>query len=61
MSVTGNAQITQSNKFAISLQFFKKEASDEVDFLYVDKHESFPQIDSVIFERNGQAFPKFPK
>ena len=41
--------------------FFKKEASDEVDFLYVDKHESFPQIDSVIFERNGQAFPKFPK
>ena len=61
MGVTGNAQITQSSKFAISLQCFKKEASEEVDFLYVDKHESFRQINSGIFERNAQAFPKFPK
>ena len=27
------AQITQNNKFAISLQYLKKELSDEVNFL----------------------------
>ena len=31
--------------FAISLK--KKEASDEVNFLHVDKHKSFLQIDTV--------------
>ena len=29
-------QITQNNKFAISLQYFKKEVSNEVDFLHAD-------------------------
>ena len=32
----------------ISLQCLKKEVSDEVDFLHALKHESFPQIDSMI-------------
>ena len=40
-----NVQITENNKFAISLQYFKKELSDEVDFLHVDKHQSFLQVD----------------
>ena len=44
------AQITRNNKFTISLQYLKKEASDEVDFLHADKHESFLQIDTMIFE-----------
>ena len=56
-----HTQITQNNKFVISFQYFKKEVSDEVDFLYADKHESFVQIDSMIFDGDGQAFPKFPK
>ena len=56
-----HAQITQNNKFAISLQYLKKEVSDEVDFLHADKHESFLQIDTMIFDGDGQAFPKFPK
>ena len=30
--VTSHAQITQNNKFVISLQYLKKEKSDEVDF-----------------------------
>ena len=30
--VARHAQITQSNKFAISLEYLKKELSDEVDF-----------------------------
>ena len=43
-----HAQITQNNKFAISLQYLKKELSDEVDFLHADKHESLLQIDTMI-------------
>ena len=44
----------------ISLLFLK-EVNDEVDFFYTDKHESFLQIDTVIFDGDGQAFPEFPK
>ena len=46
--VARHAQITQNNKFAISLQYLKKEVSDEVDFLHADKHESLLQIDTMI-------------
>ena len=59
--VSRHTQITQNNKFAISLQYLKKEVSDEVDFLHANKHESFLQIDTMIFNGNGQTFPKFPK
>ena len=41
MCVARHAQITQNNKFAISLQYLKKEMNDEVDFLDANKHESF--------------------
>ena len=44
-----HSQITQSNKFAISLQYLKKELSDEVDFLRTDKHESLLQTDNNFF------------
>ena len=56
-----HAQITLKNKFAISLQYLKKEVSDEVDFLHADKHESFLQIDTIIFDEDGQALSKFTK
>ena len=55
------AQITKNNKFAIFLQYLKKEASDAVDFLHTNKHEIFLQIDTIVFDGDGQAFPKFPK
>ena len=42
------AQITQDNKFAISLQYLQKELRDEVDFLHVDNYESLLQIDTMI-------------
>ena len=29
--------------------------------LLADKHESFLQVDTMIFDGDGQAFPKFPK
>ena len=36
-----HAQITKNNKFVISLQYLKKEVSDEVNFLHADKHERY--------------------
>ena len=59
--VARHAQITQNKKFAIYLQYLKKEVSDEVDFLHADKYERFPQIYTMIFDGNGQAFLKFSK
>ena len=44
-----HAQITQNNKFAISLQYRKKNVSDEVDFLHAEKYESLLQIGTMIF------------
>ena len=43
-----HAQITQNNKFAISLQYRKKELSDGVDLFRTDMHESLLRIDSKI-------------
>ena len=34
----------------MSLQCLKKQVSNEVDFLHADKHESFLQIDTIIFD-----------
>ena len=50
---------TQNNKLAISLQYLKKELSDEVDFLHADNHESLLQIDSIILMgilKHSQSF-----
>ena len=35
--------------------------SDEVDFLHADTEKNYLQTDTIIFDRNGPAFPKFPK
>ena len=40
--------ITQNNKFDISLQYLKKEVNDEVDFLHARQHENLLQIDTII-------------
>ena len=61
LCVAKHPQISESNKFAISLQYRKKEVSDEVDFLHTNKHEDFLEIDTMIFDGDGQVFPKFPK
>ena len=34
---------------------------DEVDFLPVDKHERFLQVDSTILGVPSEACPKYPK
>ena len=48
--VAKHGQITQKNKFAISMQYLQKEVNDEVNFLHPDKHKSFLQIDTMIFD-----------
>ena len=37
-------------KYAVSLQYLKKELSFEVDALYADEHESLLQVDSIILD-----------
>ena len=61
MCVAQHTQINKKNKFAISLKFLRKEVSDEADFLHEDKHESFLQIDTMIFDWDGQALRKSGK
>ena len=43
-----HTQNTQNNKFAISLQYVKKDVSDEDDSLHADNHEGLLQIDTMI-------------
>ena len=38
-----------NNNYAISLQYFKKVVSDEVDFLHADKHQNILQVDTTFF------------
>ena len=59
--IARHAQSTQNNKFGIFLQDLKKEVSAEVDFLHANNYESFLHIVSMIFDEDGQAFPKFLK
>ena len=35
---------SQNNKFAVSLQYLKKEVRDEVNFLHADKHQNFYKL-----------------
>ena len=44
-----------------NLQYLRKEVSNQVCFWHADKHESCLQIDTMIFDRDSQAFPKLPK
>ena len=45
MRMLKHSQNLQNSKFAMSLQYLKKEIIDEVDFLHADKHQSFLQVD----------------
>ena len=59
LSFFKHAQSIQNNKFAISLQYLKKDVSDEVDFLHADKRKGLLQIDTMILMEI--SIPKFPK
>ena len=61
MGVARHAQITQNNKFAISLQYLEKEVSDKIYFLHADKHESLLQIDTLTLIGIYSSIPKVSK
>ena len=44
-----HSQITQSHKFAISLQWLEKEVMEKVHFLRADKHLSFYKFPFLSF------------
>ena len=44
MSMIKHSKSNQSNKFAISLQYHKKEVRNGVHFLHVDKHQSYHKL-----------------
>ena len=56
-----HAQITQNDKFAISLQYIKENMNDEVGFLPADKCQRLLLIDTIILGVCGQACPNYPK
>ena len=62
--LTGHTQNSAYKKFfirSISLQYLPKNMVDEVDFLPVDKYESFLQVDSITLDVCSQACPNYPK
>ena len=56
MRVARHAHITQNNKITVSLQYIKKEVNDEINFLFVNNHESSLEIDTMVFDEDGQIF-----
>ena len=44
MDIVKHSQGTQSNKFAISLQYLKKEFRNGVHFLHADKNQCFYKL-----------------
>ena len=48
MGMIKHSQSTQSNKFAIYLQYLKEEVSNGVHFLHADEHQSFCKLVSFL-------------
>ena len=59
MDMIKYSQNTQINKFAISLQYLKKEVREGVYFLHVDKHQSFYEL--ALFSWKWPDMSKVPK
>ena len=49
----------QNSKFVISLQYFKREGRNEVEFLHADKHTTVLQVDTINLGEHGQS--RYPK
>ena len=45
MGMVKHSLNSQYSQFAMSLQYLRKKVRDEVDFMDVDKHQNFLQID----------------
>ena len=55
------SKLRKTRSFAISLQYLNKAVSDEADVWYPGKQENYLQVDTMIFDRDCQAFLKFLK
>ena len=55
-----HSQSTQSNKFAICLQYLKKEVRKAVHFLHADEHQSFSKS-GLLFLMKWPDMSKVPK
>ena len=51
---------SQYSKFAISLEYVKKQRRDGVDILHLVKYQSFLKVDAMQFGWHGQSYPKYP-
>ena len=54
MGIVKHSQSSQNSKFAMSLQYLKKEVGGEIGFLHAEKHQSFLQVD---FDFWASKFP----
>ena len=52
---------TQSKKFAISIQYLKKEVRQGVNFMRADQDQSFYKLALSLLMESGKTFPKYPK
>ena len=52
-----HSQSTQSNKFAISLQYLKKEVRKRVHFLHADEHQSFYKLGLLFLMELARYIP----
>ena len=59
------SQSTESNKFAISLQYLKTEVRNGVHFLQADKHHfllgKLLQVGIIVFDGSFQTCPNYQK
>ena len=60
MGMIKHSQITQSNKFAISLQYLKKDVRNEGHFWHADKRQSFYKL-VLSFLKEVARRLKYPK
>ena len=66
MGMARHSQSTQRTSLVFLCNVLKKkqplkEVSDKAGFLHANKHESFLQINTMIFDGDCQASPKFPR
>ena len=54
--IARHVQSIQYSRFVISLQYLKKEETDEIDFLHADKHQTIVQV-TINLGGHGQVCP----
>ena len=55
-----HSQISQNCKFAMSIQYLRKEVRDEMIF-YMKYTLNFLQVVSIVFDGSDQTCPNYPK